>query len=116
MTTAGSTPASRSDLPGLQAERTGLAWERTAIALFGNGVLLVLRHVGSEGKIGIVVASVALLAAGVVAVLGIVRSRRISRRIGTVTRARWSIVVCGAAVLSLGAAVIAIEIDRLIRP
>jgi putative membrane protein len=60
VTTAG--PHDHPDPPGLQAERTGLAWERTALAVLVNGALLVLRHLRepASGALMIAVAGFAL--------------------------------------------------------
>lgn len=49
--------------PGLQAERTVLAWKRTALAMLGNA-LLVLR-VGMQGNPWLVVGALVLIGAAV---------------------------------------------------
>lgn len=104
---------SRSDLPGLQAERTSLAWERTAVALFANGALLLLRHTTTDGLPALPAAGVALAAAVTVAVLGLRRARRIRSPDGTAVPARGSVVACAAAVVLVGVAVVVLESVRL---
>jgi len=107
-------PGGRSDLPGLQAERTSLAWERTAVALFANGALLLLRHAGHQGPAALVAAGVALLASAAVAVLGLRRARRIRRADEVATPARRSVALVGGAVIVVGAAIAVIETGRLV--
>lgn len=68
---------SRSDLPGLQAERTTLAWERTALALLANAVLLLLRHLRDMGWPAVPVSAAGIVLAVACAVLGRRRGRRI---------------------------------------
>ena len=48
--------------PGLQAERTGLAWTRTALAVFANA-LLSLRIGWESESVGMTVLAIALLVA-----------------------------------------------------
>lgn len=98
---------SRSDLPGLQAERTSLAWERTALALLVNGTLLLLGHLRGTGWSALPVSVVGLVLAVVCAVLGARRARRI-RSGGSVAVARTTIVVTGVAVLIFCLAVMAV--------
>ncbi|MET0189578.1 MAG: DUF202 domain-containing protein [Pseudonocardia sediminis] len=101
-----------SDQSGLQAERTSLAWERTATALFANGALLLFRHARFGGPVVLVSAVVALSGAIVVAVLGLRRARRIARPGGATTPARRPVLLCGATVLVVG--VIALVIELLV--
>ena len=98
---------SRSDLPGLQAERTTLAWERTALALLANGVLLLLQHVRDTGWSALPVSAAGIVLAVACVVLGTRRGRRI-RSGGTVPVARAGIVVTGISMVIFCLAVTAI--------
>ncbi|MCU1558501.1 MAG: hypothetical protein JWN09_2496 [Microbacteriaceae bacterium] len=59
---------STAPVPGLQAERTALAWNRTGLAVLVNG-LLALRSGWISGQPTFVVAGAVLLAAAAAAVL-----------------------------------------------
>lgn len=63
--------------PGLQAERTALAWNRTALAILANS-LLVLRSGLANGRSAItVLALVLFLASGALYLFGVWRRRQL---------------------------------------
>lgn len=64
---------------GLAAERTALAWQRTALALAANGVLLLVRE-PLGGLVGAVVAAAAFALAAAVVLVGRHRSRELQDR------------------------------------
>lgn len=87
---------------GLASERTDLAWRRTALGLFGNGVLVVLRHERSFPGAVAIVLSVSFVAASVlVLTLGMRRSHALRARGEGIAPASTSVVVLGAAVVLL---------------
>lgn len=62
--------------PGLQRERTALAWTRTALGLVGNGVLVVVRHERSLSlPVTVALSGLALLVAVIALVAATLRSR-----------------------------------------
>ena len=66
---------------GLAAERTALAWQRTALALAANGVLLLVRE-PLGGLVGALVAAAAFALAGVVVAVGRRRAQQLQDRSG----------------------------------
>lgn len=92
------------DRPGLAAERTVLAWDRTALAMLANGALLLLRDVRSGSGLAYVPATVALVAAVTVAALG----RRRARRVVTGPLAGAGRVVAAAGLCTVGIGVLAV--------
>lgn len=63
--------------PGLQAERTVLAWNRTGLALLANGLLALRTGWGSQQAAITGLAFALLIAAGGVLVYGVCRHRQL---------------------------------------
>lgn len=98
----------RPEAAGRQADRTVLSWERTGLAVLGNGVLLLVRYDGTQPATALSV-GLAVFVAGVVAVSGLHRRRRFGSTRSSTTAA-VEVRVAGAAVALLGAAVVVVLI------
>jgi len=96
---------------GLQAERTALAWTRTALAIAASGVLVALRDhdvadLGRNPLRTMVIAATAILAAGVF-ILGKLRCQQLIRRPGhSAAIGRRYVPGIGLAVIVQGALVV----------
>jgi uncharacterized membrane protein YidH (DUF202 family) len=95
--------------PGLQAERTALAWTRTALSIFVNA-LLALRTGWASGEASVTALGVALmLAAASAAACGAWRRHRLLGARGAlappalaIAGAAWvTLLACGAAIVSV---------------
>ena len=67
---------SQSSKPGLQPERTRLAWERTSLGFLAIAALVLFRHNGPLAPGRTVVAVLSLLIALIVMAAGQLRARR----------------------------------------
>jgi hypothetical protein len=88
--------------PGLQAERTELAWERSAFGAFGTAALLATRLPPDSTPAGLLPAAAALLLALVLAVVGRWRRRGLTTPEHPVA-APAVVMVAGAGTAALGA-------------
>lgn len=67
--------------PGLQAERTTLAWTRTSLGLLANGALLLIRDFhGDAGPLGLAAVAAAAVLALSTYLIGVGRQRTLARR------------------------------------
>jgi uncharacterized membrane protein YidH (DUF202 family) len=89
--------------PGLQAERTALAWTRTSLAVLANGVLLIVKQPHHNGgPLRPIAAGLAGITAVVIYLVGIRRERTLSQRpLPSRVTARADVQLVGVAVLVL---------------
>jgi putative membrane protein len=104
MTPRNSNGGKRGDLPGLQAERTRLSWERAALAAVVNGALLLLGH--TQEWLGLAPAMFGLALALALALVGTRRARRIPSSGHPLRTARGPVLISGAAVGLFGMTVL----------
>ena len=107
-----STAAGNQPLPGLQAERTTLAWTRTSFALLANGALLTIKNLHkAAGLPGLIPALLAATAAACTYLIALQRQRTLERRpIPARINPRRQVYVVGIAVLVLIAVTAATEL------
>jgi uncharacterized membrane protein YidH (DUF202 family) len=66
-------------VPGLQAQRTSLAWTRTSFAVLANGALLMVRDIRHHSAgLGLASASIAVVIAAVTFLIGVRRQRTLA--------------------------------------
>lgn len=98
--------------PGLQAERTQLSWERSALGFLIGGTIPLLKEGGPLEVARGVLAVVAVVLALLVVVLGRVRARQTYGR-SVVAPPRTEVLVLGCAVAGFAAAIVVTLMVRL---
>jgi putative membrane protein len=98
--------STREDLPGLQAERTRLSWERAALAAIVNGALLLFAR--AHHWMVLWAAGFGLVLALTLALLGIRRGRRIASDGHAVEPALRLVPLSGGCVALFGTTVLAV--------
>jgi putative membrane protein len=103
------------DKPGLQAERTALSWERSAIGLLASSAILLFRQTGPLAVGRTLLAAAAVLLAVLVLGLGRRRRRRTRTIRGTageniVPDARIEVLLIGWAVAGFAAATVVVPL------
>jgi hypothetical protein len=86
--------------PGLQVERTGLAWERTAVGALATAVLLALRVPADAGPAAFLPGAAALALALALAAIGRRRMRTCAHQ--PVVAAPAAVLVAGGCTAALG--------------
>jgi putative membrane protein len=97
--------------PGLQAERTMLAWERTAVGLLATAALLALRSTPSLRAADLAPGALALLLALAIALIGRLRARRIVSGSDHVPAAGGFVLLAGGGVAVLGLLTLAVTLS-----
>jgi uncharacterized membrane protein YidH (DUF202 family) len=89
--------------PGLQAQRTSLAWTRTSFAVLANGAVLMLHDIAHHrAGFGLAAAGVAVAVAALTYLIGMRRQRVLARHpLPPRLAPRLEVVVLTAAVLVL---------------
>lgn len=92
--------------PGLQAERTQLSWERSALGFLVGGAIPLLREGGPLNVARGLLAVLAVVLALLVVWLGRVRGRQTNAGRGIVPAPRTQVLVLGWAVAGFAAAIV----------
>ena len=97
-------PAEREAAAGLFAERTHLAWQRTALAFLGSGALLVHASSSLGHRAALLPGVFAMAVAAVILGHGLLRYRAINAaaRGGTASPRRMMLIGLAAAVVTIG--------------
>jgi putative membrane protein len=95
---------------GLQAERTELSWERTALGAFGAAALLTTRLPAAVQPVDLLPPAAALLLALALAVVGRWRRRQLTARDRPVRAANAAILITGAGATAVGTMIVVLSL------